>query len=482
VDFYIEHFRGKNCIKFNPAVWDSPPPDAIWAETTYLDNRPNIEGNFGIAADFTLDDLAQLPSNVDYLSAVRGLWYSYFNGPTLFNLRAGAQILLGLPFAEETGVIEEIRDDFSNVQGRILVRDADRSEIVRSYTFPATLDMEINPATGAPYKVGDIVQQFAPLVTGVEAVDWVKDPRWFEGYMNQGSLFEIEKFHKFLMRVDSPAFNLAALLFVRSFVLKIKPTYTYPLFVVRSSVGDTEIDVTDEVTASGVLLLQDGACFLNTGATIFDDPRPAGGGWWSQFDADSDTNTAAPVFPDPQPVSWGYDKELLCPEDFVLGSMCTTFAVPDYPSFDSLFAFDTPATTSLTAFFDDAWVTMVPAGGIELFSPTTIQSNGTITHLRLTIDGDAGSSDPNYLLLVQVNSVTMDTVPFTQSGSAPFETYAPINVPVQIGDILSVHIVPAGGVSTEPFWSALGLELGAAVNWSYDTQLPAGTYCSYKVL
>src|SRR5208282_3298686 len=102
--------------------------------------------NFGIPAGFTLDDLAQLPSNIDYLSTVSGLWYAYWNGPTMFNLRAGVQILIGLPFADETGIIVEIRNDFSVSTGLILVQDVANSAVVRSYSYPVSITLETNPA------------------------------------------------------------------------------------------------------------------------------------------------------------------------------------------------------------------------------------------------------------------------------------------------------------------------------------------------
>src|SRR5690606_15095169 len=213
VDYFIDTFRGQPCIKFvseagGPDVWEGNlPPDRLWAETTYIDNSLAIEANFGTPVEFTLEDAAQVSHNFDYLSAVKGLWYAYLNGPTISNLRIGTQILLGLPFAEESGVIEEIRHEFSPSQGRILIRDKASSAVVRSYSYPRTLSLETNPETGRPYQVGDEVSQFAPLVRGAEVLDWVNTPDWFEGYLNQGSFLEIEKFFKFLVRIDSEAFS-----------------------------------------------------------------------------------------------------------------------------------------------------------------------------------------------------------------------------------------------------------------------------------
>jgi hypothetical protein len=267
VDYFLEDFRGQHCIRFvseesGPDVWEGAgPPNRLWAEITFIDNRPSIESNFGLAAEFTLDDLGSVTSNIDYLSAVRGLWYAYLNGPTIYNLRVGTQILLGLPFAEEAGTIEEIRTDFSPSQGRILVRDKQSTAIVRSYSYPRTLELETNPNTGVAYAVGDAVAQFAPLVRGSEILDWLNSPNWYEGLLNQGDFFEIEKFFRFLVRIDSEAFSLSALLFVQNLVLRIKPNYTYPLFTVRTQLTATEVSVDDDIDMRGYLHLHDGACF-----------------------------------------------------------------------------------------------------------------------------------------------------------------------------------------------------------------------------
>lgn len=330
IDFFIEEFRGRNSIRFmsgnSPDVWEGlNPPNRLWAEYTFIDNRELIEENFGIPAELTLDQLAALPDSVDYLSAVRGLWYAYINGPKLINIRIGAQILLGLPFAEVSGTIEEIRIDVSPTRGRILIRDTEDTVVVRSYEFPKVLNLEVNPATGVQYAVGDTIEQFAPLVEGVEVLDYIKDPRWFEGLVNQGVFFEVEKYHKFLTRVDSAAFNLNALLFVRDFVLKIKPTYTFPLVVVQKEIGPDTFSVSDEVILSGGLKLYDNICDPLGQTAMYDDYR-GDGTVRNQFDADGDPDNAAPTFPTPDAtIVWAYDKNAACPADSVNLECCTSY-------------------------------------------------------------------------------------------------------------------------------------------------------------
>lgn len=502
IDFYLETFRGKNSIRFVfdgfgllNDVWESADtvPVRLWAETTYFDNRPVIEQNFGIPVAFDLDDLAQLPSNVDYLSAVRGLWYSYFNGPTVNNLRVGTQILLGLPFAEEAGTIQEIRSDFSPNSGRILVSDRANPEIVRSYTYPVSLLLEVNPATGGVYKVGDRVEQFAPLITGVEVVDWVKDPDWFAGYLQQGNFYEIEKYFKFLVRVDSAAFNLAALLFVQSFILRIKPTYTYPLFIVRQRIGfdgSTEVSTTDDIHYSGVLSLFDGACSQLNGegtfgaATMIDEPDPSGGGWQNKLDTDSDPSTGAPTYPTSQPTSWGLDRELMCPEDYILASCCHVYAVPALPVLDSIFVIDAEVSSSNFAIFEDSWVTNVPttaSGGLLFPDELVVALDGTITDIKVSIEGDFGTTTAQFQLILYVAGVAQTPIIFTQS-SNPFEFHAVVSIPVVTGDTLALQLLTVSGASASPNWKGIKAEFGIMGPWALDTELPAGTYCNYKVL
>ncbi len=491
VDFFIEEFRGSNSIRFVAGntgdagdVWEGQiPPERLWAETTYLDNRPTIEANFGIPADFTLDHLAELDADVDYLSAIRGLWYSLINGSTMFSLRVGAQILLGLPYAEEPGTIEEIRTDFSPNQGRILVRDSANTAVVRSYSFPSSLSLEINPATGATYAVGDSVGQFAPLVQGAEVVDYIKDPRWFEGILNQGAFFEVEKFHKFMVRVDSAAFSLSSLMFVRSFILRVKPTYVYPMFIVRVKVGDTEVSVSDSTAYAATLILNDGACFNGTKgeSTMFDDYRSAGGGVHNRFDADSNPATAGPTYPTSQAVSWGYDKNYLCPEDEVSFSYCLTHP-GGAVKFDGGFQFDT--FNSPSHHFTGTGITAVPAGptGYSFAGTSTVTVTGSIQQLRLVVAGTLGTGNlGNYELVIRKNGVDSLVIPVTITPSGVILQVAAV-LAVTATDTIQCRIRPATGGARTPSWAYVSVTLfQTAIAFKYDTGLPAGDYCFTKV-
>ena len=470
IDFYLEKFRGQNAIRFDTQIWqtvgDVPQLlTRLWAEYVYIDNESTIENNFGIPAELTLEQLRSTGSTADYLSAVRGLWYAYINGPTLYNLRVGTQILLGLPFAEEEGIIEELRTDYSPTQGRFLIRDTKAEEIVRSYTFPKALPVEVNPATGVAYVVGDTVKQFAPLIEGVEVVDWVKDPTWFEVYKNQGLLYEIEKFHKFLVRVDSDAFSLTALMFARSFLLKIKPTYTYPLFLVTADVSDltNEISVTDELMYLGKLSLYDmssaialwvrppafgtaltdfveGMVQTYGSATMSDEPDPSPGEklvagdtpptpfvgelsshWQNAADTSSDPTVSPPVYPTPTlETTFGADRPFMLPQAHMIGLQTDArYVAPALPTADSVFVADRPVWNGVDApmTFGQQFLLHIPPGStgallMEYLFPTY---GLTVNGVQIRIKGLPTTDSEVFIVEVFVNGVLEFQETFTHT-------------------------------------------------------------------
>jgi len=486
VDYFLEEYRGASAVRFlsgnSPDVWEGEiPPDRLWAEYSFIDNSPVIEANFGGPAGLTLDDLAGLPGNVDYLSAVRGIWYAFFNGPRPDNIRTGAQIFLGLPFAEETGVVEEIRTDFSPTNGRILVRDAANTEIVRAYTYPASLDLEINPITGERYAVGDLVSQFAPIVKGVEIVDYVKDPKWFKGVIQQGVFAEVQKYHTFSVRVNSDVFDLSALLLVRDFVITLRPTYTYPVIVVELNIEDTNLSITDLVTSRGTLLLNDMPC-QQDGSTIFDDARPGGGGWWNQFDNNEDT--PPPVYPTPDMgVKWGYDKQYLCPSDSLVVNLTFEQVAPGPALFDTFLVFDDTLKQAIT--FLEAGPVVVPANPAELDIPVvgsglTIFA-GTLCEARLIITGTGpGGFATDYEFVVEVNGIDTAVQPFDATDPV-LVVSVPIAGPVLLGDTITFKIrVPAASLNPgarSPGWTSIsGLVVLEDGTWIFGDVVAAGTY------
>jgi hypothetical protein len=473
----------------------------MWAEVTYIDNRPTIEANFGLPAGFTLDDLATLPSNTDYLSVIRGLWYLYFTGPTLFNIRAGTQILLGLPYAEVDGVIAEIRNDFTSTTGRLLVTDATEAAIVRSYTFPAELPLEVNPATGEKYKVGDSVKQFAPLVTGVEVIDYIKNPKWFDGYMNQGVFLEVDKFFRFMVRIASPTFSLSTLVYVKSFINRIKPTYTYPMYIVQLAQAPTTVDVTDSMLLHGNLRLNDwigafnfdGGPFGMIGGN-YDDPHAAFGGAKQAFDSDGyvhgNTAVAPPTFPiAAAPIHWGFDRGHLTPSDVIIGLLSMTHASAFHVTYDGLFQMDMPAFDTLFGVFSRTEINLpaIPPHTTPLIlgPAQTVGGSGGILNEAIFITRGMYpflAATP-ILIDIVVNGTTVLTIPLTIPAGYDYVTPLPLSAfNLLPGDTVEVHIYKSGSDVPMPGGTRFFVALGHGSVWAFDTLLPAGTYYSPRLM
>jgi len=338
--------------------FDNPPPDIFWAEATWLDNKQMIEDNFGKPAGFLVEHLDQVTAlddgrseDLDYLSAVRGLWYAFYNGPSLWSVRVGIQILLGLPFAEVDGIVTDINETFTATQIRVLIQDASDSTVTRSYFIPRNANFEEdgismiadNPLTTLPYAIGDTIDQFSPLSKGVELLDYINDPTWWAGYQGQGVRLEVDKFFRFLCRADIDVFNIANLVFAIDFVKRIKPHYTYPMWVIFKRLPGDTISVTDPdiLEMLGTLHLYDHpACAKQItdqgtgGAYRFDDTDESGNPNWS-FDG---PEVGGPIPGGAQP-KFLYDRKELCPEMRIVGVMSADFPGGYFP-FDWLWAFD----------------------------------------------------------------------------------------------------------------------------------------------
>lgn len=252
-------------IRFIPGTFTvkQPAPDVLWGEVTFIDNYEAIERNFGLMVALRYDDLtSRATASTTYREAVLGLMYAWAMGPKLANVRLGAQILTGLPVADVKGRILDIDDSFSAspALGRILAEDLDKETgtptgLTRIYFFPPLTSsdladyagLEVNPATGQLYQVGDVIERFAPLSKGLIITDYVEDPRWWQGQVYQGdSSAEIRKFHTWTLKaaagvIDDDDFELAV-----EFARTIDPVWTDVRPVLVLPLSDT-ITIEDEL-------------------------------------------------------------------------------------------------------------------------------------------------------------------------------------------------------------------------------------------
>lgn len=252
-DFYI---KGGSVRFISPYELKSPSPEVLWAECSMVDNTKAIENNFGALAGVKPADLAS--TNLTYLSAVKGLWYALTNGPSVANVRLGLQILMGLPFSEERGVVIALDDHFShshtgnNVElGRMVVDqiDADNQKtgLRKYYFYPTLVGLEVNPATEEPYKTGDIIERWAPISKGITVTDYVKDPDWWRRSLSGA---EILKYFIFHVTINSDVFSEQDTAIAVEFLNKIKPAYTEVLSQAFKSISDDVLGTFSEYFAS----------------------------------------------------------------------------------------------------------------------------------------------------------------------------------------------------------------------------------------
>jgi hypothetical protein len=253
--------RGGTFIRIVPGGFTpkNPAPSRYWAEVSYIDNSEAIEANFGLMVGLTRNDMEKISSKLDYRQAVAGLMFAFTRGSAVEKVRLGAQILLGLPFAEHRGVIRSIEKDYrldskgTPIQGRILVEDVYANDepagTQRIYLFPidpvsAELSgIEVSPTTGKEYVVGDIVEAFSPLAKGVQILDYVNDP------LEPGGVSKryLQQFHSYRMKANDSIFDIEEVGLVSSFLRRITPSYVSFFLTNLTEVID-QVQVTDAIS------------------------------------------------------------------------------------------------------------------------------------------------------------------------------------------------------------------------------------------
>lgn len=384
VDYVLEPFYRDDLeqalpqLQFRDSVFIEPdiePPDIFWAELVLFNNDANIEDLFGRLVGFLREDAAPLGEGFSYLSGVSGLMYSMQQGPTVYAMRVGAQIMFGQPYAEVTGYITEIRDDYSPEMSRILIQDDDgnepsTSEIIRSYVYrkdpldlSATSGLEVNPDTGVPYAVGDKIVQFAPIGTGIRIDDYKNNPEWFVPFVNSGMLTELEKFFYFVVNFNLDLVSLANIALIFQFIYRIKPTYTHPILLGDKHIVD-DIDVVDVLQGSLTLHLYDSCC--EGRAFMYDDYR-GDGTLWTHFDGIGPPWDPVADFDGPA----YYDGHIDCPQDWIQFCLTLVWAGGTI-TYDSIFFLDTDVVDVTGAYvgpgntFTPTYDMTLPAGTYEV--------------------------------------------------------------------------------------------------------------------
>ena len=303
VNYVVTDFRGRRAIVFDfvnalpIVVPPSPlyklihevptgfgtPPDRYWAEIVYMDQRPMLSERFGDNLGLILENAPTI-SGFSYARALLGLWYCYLHGPKPSNLEKGVSIIMGAPFFESDGTIVDAQI-LDATRGYLLVQDKDFPEVVRSYIYPLSLGLGINPATGAAYKRGDTVVQFNPVSDAAVFRDYISDPAFVRGLIAAGIITEPEKIHTFSLGIDSYFFHgisLKSLEAATEFLHNFRTTYNRELFALILALY-TDIEITDEVAFKATMFLD---MYLGSrwGTPIWDRVQLSGSGVHSRFD------------------------------------------------------------------------------------------------------------------------------------------------------------------------------------------------------
>ena len=235
----------------------NPAPYRLWAEVSLFDNRPAIEDNFGILVGLTKADLEAVSTDINYRQAVSGLMFAYTRGSTISKIRLGAQILLGLPFAEHRGIIRSLENDYrlddfgTPILGRLLIEDIDVAGkalgTLRIYTFPVDAvsvlaGVDVNPATGQLYVVGDTVEIFAALCKGVEVVDYL-----MQAEPSASPVAVLRQFHTTHLRANDSVFSVEEMGLLSDFLKRITPSYVALVISIQAEFVD-EVSVFEDTT------------------------------------------------------------------------------------------------------------------------------------------------------------------------------------------------------------------------------------------
>ena len=246
-DFVIED---KKYISFKVE-----PGASAWAENTYIDEETPWF-NYGFLMDIYQENTPR------YLDVLRGLWFAFWTGPRPLNLKKALYLLFSLPVSPGVGTVTNVTDADSENSGTIEVT-LDEKNKVAVFEVPVGLEPIV--------ALGDRVEEFTPLVSGIDVWDKLNRPGFIK---NEIGRFGIERFltedatkgtdpdtdeskaltmleeHTFLPQISVDAFitpdiNLGN---VRTFLNAIKPLAKTYLFQVIVGEFKDELSLEEHLT------------------------------------------------------------------------------------------------------------------------------------------------------------------------------------------------------------------------------------------
>lgn len=143
-DFTVE--ASEVCFKIRP-------PELLWAKRSFF-NEETPWNNFGFLMDIYQKNSAR------YVGVIQGLWFAFWTGPRPENLRKALYLLFGLPTSPYDGTVTEVTSSSISVTS--------------DENVTTTVDIPLNLA--ADVVVGQRIEMFKPLVTGISVFDKVNKP------------------------------------------------------------------------------------------------------------------------------------------------------------------------------------------------------------------------------------------------------------------------------------------------------------------
>ena len=250
-------------VSYSPAVNGTFPgvtpkhrvadlPDVFWAELVLFNNDETIEANFGAVVGMPKT------TQENYKSDVTALWFAFWHGPRVGNIDIALNAFLDRQLFLVEGTVIEINENFGASTGRVYVQgltEANDETVIYSFPYSTNLGLATNPDTDTAYAVGDTVHRYWPVQAGVETMDYVSDPDWFDTYFTGYN--QMKKWHTFVVKLTPDGGVSIDYEALRALIMKLRPQYTSPI-IVLVVLEQTDIDVVETVTRDITLFQQDG--------------------------------------------------------------------------------------------------------------------------------------------------------------------------------------------------------------------------------
>jgi hypothetical protein len=146
-------------------AFKTEPLPKMWAKKTLIDLETPWN-NFGFLMNIYQKNSAR------YVDVLKGLWFAFWTGPKPINVKRSLYLLFGLPTALEDGVVTAVTSTEIQTTGT--------NGAVRTFSIPSGLTSIVS--------VGDVVEHFDPLVSGIDVFDKINYPGFIEAEIGRAGI------------------------------------------------------------------------------------------------------------------------------------------------------------------------------------------------------------------------------------------------------------------------------------------------------